>query len=98
MLEFIGGVVVLIIGYVMLKMVMYRVFPAYGHRVAQRRFMEDPSVENELALWKAESRLRTHHQKNEVPYVPADEAALARTERVLERRRQIEALQKGNDV
>ena len=58
MFELIGIVVVAIIGWAILKVILYRVFPEYGLRVAERRYERDPSDENERLLWAARSRSR----------------------------------------
>jgi hypothetical protein len=58
MFEIIGICVVCLFGWIVLKTIMYFVFPEYGLKVAERRYQEDPSEENENALWKARSRAR----------------------------------------
>ena len=58
MFEMIGICVVCLFAWIVLKTIMYFVFPEYGLKVAERRYQEDPSDENEDALWKARSRAR----------------------------------------
>jgi hypothetical protein len=57
MFEFIGICVALLFGWIVLKVILCRVFPAYGFRVAEKAFARDPSDENERAVWMARSRL-----------------------------------------
>jgi hypothetical protein len=56
-LEFIGGIVVLIFGIVILKMILARIFPDWGLKRATRRYMEDPSHANESLMWAARERV-----------------------------------------
>ncbi|KRP73671.1 hypothetical protein TX23_04410 [Pseudomonas paralactis] len=57
MFEFIGIVVVLIFGWAALKVIVSRIFPEYGLRRAERRYMKEPSSENERLMWDARHRL-----------------------------------------
>ncbi|MHA6139840.1 hypothetical protein ACX3YC_20810 [Pseudomonas mohnii] len=57
MFEFIGVVVVIIFGWAVAKMILQRVFPNYGLKVAERRYMEDPSPINENLYRAARHRL-----------------------------------------
>ena len=56
MLEIIGIIVVSIIGWAITKMVIYRIFPEYGLKVAERRYRESPDNVNEKLLWDARNR------------------------------------------
>lgn len=56
MFEIIGIGVVAFFGWIILKVVLQRIFPAHGLRVAEKRYQEDPSDENERLLWQARSR------------------------------------------
>lgn len=58
MFEIIGIGVVCLFGWIVLKVIMYYVFPEHGLKVAERRYQEDPSEENENALWKVRSRAK----------------------------------------
>lgn len=64
MLEFIGGIVVLIVVWAILKIIIYRIFPDYGYKVAERRYMEDPSPANEQIYWAARSRMLAKRRKD----------------------------------
>ncbi len=57
MFEVIGIVVAVIFGWGLLKMVINRVFPERGLKVAERRYMEDPSDINSRLLWAAKARV-----------------------------------------
>jgi hypothetical protein len=57
MFEVIGILVVAIVGWAIIKMAIHRVNPEYGLKVAERRYMEDPSDVNERLLWEARSRV-----------------------------------------
>jgi ABC-type antimicrobial peptide transport system permease subunit len=55
-LEFIGGIVVLILGWAVTMAVLSRIFPEWGLKRAERRYMENPTAVNENLMWKARSR------------------------------------------
>ncbi|MBF7684094.1 hypothetical protein I2F27_12425 [Acinetobacter sp. B5B] len=57
MFEFIGLVVLLVVGWVILKMILIRVFPEYGLRDAEARYKRDPDHVNERMLWDAKRRV-----------------------------------------
>ena len=57
MFELIGIVVALIFGWAVLQVIASRVFPEYGLKRAQRRYMKEPSSENERLMWDARHRL-----------------------------------------
>lgn len=57
MFEIIGFLVVAYVGWSVIKLILYRVFPGYGYKVASRRFQEDPSESNNRLLWEARRRL-----------------------------------------
>lgn len=57
MFEFIGIVVALIFGWAVLQMIASRVFPEYGLKRAQRRYMKEPTAENESLMRDARHRL-----------------------------------------
>lgn len=63
MFEVIGVIVVLIIGWAAVKMIAYRVFPAYGLKVAERRYMKEPDATNERLLWDARHRFNKHQRR-----------------------------------
>jgi len=58
MFEIIGIGFICLFGWIVLKVIMYYLLPEYGVKVAERRYQEDPSVENENALWKARGRAK----------------------------------------
>jgi len=58
MLEVIGIIFVGVIGFGISKVVLYRIFPEYGLKVAERRYTEDPDSVNERLLWEARRRVR----------------------------------------
>ena len=62
MLEIIGILVVGLFGWAILKMVLYRVFPEYGLKNAERRYQEDPDHVNERLLWEARSRVNNKNR------------------------------------
>lgn len=57
MFELIGMGVAALFAWIILKVILCRVFPAYGFRVAEKAYARDPSDENERAVWNARSRL-----------------------------------------
>lgn len=57
MFEIIGFLFLLLVIFVIVKMVIIRMFPAYGVSQAEKQFHRNPSAENEDLLWAARSRL-----------------------------------------
>jgi len=57
MFEIIGIIFALVIGWVILKMILVRVFPEYGLKEAEARYKRDPDDVNERLLWEARSRV-----------------------------------------
>lgn len=57
MFEIIGIGVVAFFGWIILKVLLCRIFPKYGFRVAEKQYEKDPSDENEQLLWQARSRV-----------------------------------------
>ena len=55
MFEIIGIIFVLIIGWVILKMILIRLFPEYGLKEAEARYKRNPDDVNERLLWDARS-------------------------------------------
>ncbi|VVQ16135.1 hypothetical protein [Pseudomonas fluorescens] len=63
MFEVIGIIVALIFGWAVIKMIAARVFPAYGLKVAERRYMKEPDATNERLLWDARHRLNKRNNR-----------------------------------
>lgn len=63
MFELIGLAVVLIVGWAILKVILYRVFPEYGLKHAERRYQRDPDSVNERLLWQARSRVKNKRSR-----------------------------------
>lgn len=57
MFEIIGIIFALVIGWVILKMILVRVFPEYGLKEAEARYKRAPDDVNERLLWEARSRV-----------------------------------------
>lgn len=57
MLGIIGLVFLGIIGWVIFKMILSRVFPEWGLRDAEARYKRNPDHTNERLLWEARSRV-----------------------------------------
>lgn len=62
MFEFVGIVVVLIFGWAVLQVIASRVFPEYGLKRAQRRYMKEPTAENERLMLNARYRLNQRNR------------------------------------
>lgn len=57
MFEFAGIAAAIIFGWAVLLVIASRIFPEHGLKRAQRRYMKDPSAENERLMWDARHRL-----------------------------------------
>ncbi|WP_436915158.1 hypothetical protein [Acinetobacter gandensis] len=64
MLEIIGIGFTCIIGWVLIKMVLVRIFPEYGLREAEARYERSPDDVNERLLWEARTRLSEKEEKD----------------------------------
>lgn len=63
MLELIGIGFACIVGWVLVKMVVVRIFPEYGLKDAEARYERSPDDVNERLLWEARARLSDKEAK-----------------------------------
>ncbi|MEH6589163.1 MAG: hypothetical protein V7746_02840 [Halioglobus sp.] len=68
-MEIILGIVALIFGWAILKMVLYRVFPEWGYKVAERRYQGEPDAVNERLRWEARSRVLAKHEDRDDTFI-----------------------------
>lgn len=63
MLEIIGILFAAIIGWAVLKLILFRLFPAWGLKEAEARYERSPDHVSERMLWEARSRLDRYNKK-----------------------------------
>lgn len=58
MFKIIGIIFVLFAGWIILNMLLVRLFPEYGLKKAEARYDRSPDEVNERLLWEARSRVK----------------------------------------
>lgn len=63
MLKVIGVLVIAVIGWAILKLALFRLFPVWGLKEAEARYKRDPDDINERLLWEARDRVEKYNKK-----------------------------------